>query len=196
MSAKRKKKAAKPADELAPQLKRFADEYLVDCNGTRAWKASHPETESDAAAATSASLALRNPKVAAYVAERQKTLADKVGVTAERVLRELAKVAFADPRLVAEWGPGGVKLIDSSEISDAAAAAIAEVSEKPTMAGPAIGFKLHDKLGALNALGKHLALFVERHAVGGDPKNPTPVQSAVQIYLPNNGRDKPGDSDE
>lgn len=148
---------------LKGKRKRFADEYLVDLNGTRAYKAAGYRAKNDNVAHASAAKLLRNATVKAYIGERQKKLADKLEVTVERVVSEYAKLAFADPRLVAEWGPGGVKLKESKEMTDDAAAAVAEVGEVPLKSGgSAMRFKMHDKKGALDSLAKHLGMFVER----------------------------------
>lgn len=85
-------------------------------------------------------------------------------VSADRVLIELARIAFADIRNYASWGPRGLTLRPAAEISEDAAAAIAEVAR--TGRSPRI--KLHDKKAALAALARHLGLFEPRTA--GDPK--------------------------
>jgi phage terminase small subunit len=159
--AKRAAKSSvkKAGVDLDVGLKRFADEWLVDQNGVRAWKASHPDCQSDGSAAVSASRALRLPKVAAYV---EKRLA-RLEITSERILAEYAKLAFSDPRQVAKWGPSGVELLPSSELDDDAAASIAEVSSKSTEFGVETKFKMHDKKGALDALAKIRGMFVEKH---------------------------------
>lgn len=161
MAKRRAKKGrvTKSGDKLDVALKRFADEWLIDQNGVRAWKASHPDCHSDGSAAVSASRALRHPKVAAYV---EKRLA-KFEITSERITAEYAKIAFADPRQVAKWGPNGVDLIPSEDLSDDAAAAIASVEEKRGPAGLSVGFKMHDKKGALDALAKIRGMFVDKH---------------------------------
>jgi phage terminase small subunit len=96
----------------------------------------------------------------------------KVGVTVERVVAELAKIGFGDIRRAVFWGSGiavpdgeggtkianGVGLLNSTEISDDAAAAISEVAQ--TKEG--IRIKFHDKRAALVDLGRHLGMFTEK----------------------------------
>ena len=48
---------------MTDKQKRFCDEYLVDCNGTRAYKAAYPNVKSDASAATASGRLLRNVEV-------------------------------------------------------------------------------------------------------------------------------------
>jgi phage terminase small subunit len=62
-------------------------------------------------------------------------------------------------------------MLDSAEIDDDTAAAIAEVSQ--TRDG--IRIKFHDKLGALEKIGKHLGMLVDRHEHTG--KNGGPIET-------------------
>ena len=89
----------------------------------------------------------------------------------QRVLEELCRIAFADPRDLMRWGPDGVELRPSDELDAAQAAAVDEVSEGR---GGVIRLKKHDKVKALELLGRHLGLFADRlHAEvsgpGGSP---------------------------
>lgn len=147
------------------KAKRFADEYLVDCNATRAYIAAGYKAKDNASAATLASRLLKNDQVAAYIKARQVQLAAKLGITQERVLAEYAKIAFSDMRKFVEWGPTGIKLLDSKELADGEAVVVAEVSETTSAQGGSLKFKLHDKKGALDSLAKHLGLLVERKQI-------------------------------
>ena len=80
---------------------------------------------------------------------------DVVDVTAERVIQEYARIAFADLRRLADWGPNGFVLKLPQDLSDADAAAISEIVSGSS--GPRI--KLYDKKAALDALARHLGLF-------------------------------------
>lgn len=82
----------------------------------------------------------------------------RLNITTERVLSEIAKIAFADMREIASWGPHGVTFKPSEDLDEAASAAIAEVSETVTEAGTSVRVKLHDKLGALRDLAKVLKI--------------------------------------
>lgn len=81
-----------------------------------------------------------------------------MGVTPERVLEEYARIAFADLRRVADWGPEGLVLKTPESLSDADAATISEIT-----AGAGSGsyrVKLYDKKAALDAIARHLGMFV------------------------------------
>lgn len=141
---------------MNPRQRRFVEEYLVDLNATHAARRAGYSAKW---AATRGYRLLRDPEVAAAVAEAQKARAARTRVSADKVVTELAKVAFGDPRRLLSWGPGGVVLRDSAELTEAEAALVSEVSETRTAAGGTRKVKLHCKLAALNALGKHLGLF-------------------------------------
>jgi len=91
--------------------------------------------------------------------------AAKAGVTVDRIVNELAKIGFLDPRRALDWGmtppdEAGksiqfVSLKASKDVDDDTAAAVAEVWQ--TTQG--IRLKFHDKPQALERLGRHLGMF-------------------------------------
>lgn len=85
--------------------------------------------------------------------------AARLGVTPERVLREYARIAFADLRRVADWGPEGLVLKRPAALDDADAAAISEITEAGAGSGN-YRVKLYDKKAALDAIARHLGMFV------------------------------------
>src|SRR5207244_4194002 len=103
-------------------------------------------------------------------------LADRIGVTVERIVTELARIGFSDIRDVVRWrtvptasdaddGETNARVINVVEVRSAdeltpqAAAAIAELSLQPS---GAFRLRLHDKRAALVDLGKHLGMFADR----------------------------------
>lgn len=102
---------------------------------------------------------LENPKVATRITTMQAAAQKRHEVTIDRVVGEYVKVAFADAGDYFEWGPGGVRVKDKSELTPEQRAVVAEVSQTITPGGGTIKVKLHDKLNALEKLGKHLGMF-------------------------------------
>ena len=78
---------------LTDKQKRFCEEYLIDLNATQAAiRAGYsPKT-----AEQTASRLLRNVKVQEYIAKRQKELSRSTHITQERVIKELALIAFSN----------------------------------------------------------------------------------------------------
>lgn len=146
---------------LTPKQARFVEEYLVDLNGAAAVRrAGYKHKRPDALAYD----LLRKQEICDALNAAQRERSARTGITADRVLKEIARVAFADPRAVMAWGPGGVTLRESSELSADEAAAVAEVSETWTdSGGGSRKVKLHDKVAALEKLAKHVGLYDEKN---------------------------------
>ena len=147
------------AGSLTPKQQRFVEEYLVDLNATQAAiRAGYSARTAEPAG----SRLLRNVKVAAAISEGQQARQQRTQTVADQVVRELARVAFSDMRCFAKWGPTGVTLLSSDQLSDDAAACVAEVSQTISVGGGSIRFKLHSKPQALQQLGNHLGIFKDR----------------------------------
>jgi hypothetical protein len=67
-------------------------------------------------------------------------------------------MAFANMRDFADWGAKGLILREKSELSEADAAAVAEILPSDSN-GKGGKIKLYDKKAALDALARHLGLF-------------------------------------
>lgn len=78
--------------ELTLKQKAFADEYLTDLNGTRAYKAVYKNVKSDATASTNAWRLLRNAKVKEYIADRMKKIQSEKTADLEEVIRFFSSV--------------------------------------------------------------------------------------------------------
>jgi Terminase small subunit len=75
------------------------------------------------------------------------------------VLQEYARIAFADLRRVADWGSDALVLKTPEALSDSDVAAIADI----TTAGNGSRqsrLKLYDKKSALDAIARHLGMFL------------------------------------
>ena len=143
--------------KLTPKQERFVAEYLIDLNATQA---AIRAKYSEKGAEVRGSELLRNRKVADAIAEGKKKIANKLEISAERVKLELARIAFTDMKDYVDFGPAGVTLKELSEMSGDQSRAIAQVEHSFNMeGGGTVKFKLHDKLSALDKLGKHFNLF-------------------------------------
>lgn len=155
---------------------RFVDEYLIDLNATQAAiRAGYSQKTAEQLGFQ----LLQKTLVQAAIAKRMKDREKRTEITQDRVLREFAKLGFADIRNAVTWGETQIRVIDSedgatevyhgialkasSEIDDDTAAAIAEVSQS----AQGIKVKLHDKRAALVDIGKHLGMFKEKLELSG-----------------------------
>ena len=98
----------------------------------------------------------------------------KLAITKEAVLGELAKLAFANMSDYMKVGEDGQPVLNFKDLTRDQAAALCEITVEEFKDGRSdkrevrrVKFKLADKQKSLEALGKHLGLFIERHEVGG-----------------------------
>jgi phage terminase small subunit len=154
---------------LTPKQQRFVAEYLIDLNATQAAIRAGYSAKT---AHSQGPRLLENVDVAAAIQVALDERAERTGVTQDRVIAELAAIAFADLRDVATWDADGeLAMRTAAELSDEAAAALREIrsttstvvfrdgGERSTVYK---GVKQHDKLRALELLGKHLGMFREK----------------------------------
>ncbi len=106
-------------------------------------------------------------KVKARIQELRGKAAEANEVTIERIVAEVVKIAFANQRDLMRWGPNGVKLLDSEELTDEQAAAVSEVAETFSSTGGSLKLKTHDKLGALRFLAELKGYLVKKQEITG-----------------------------
>jgi phage terminase small subunit len=165
---------------LTAKQRRFVEEYLIDKNATQA------AIRAGYSKKTAANIGyenVRKPEIAAEIESGLASLSEKTGITAERVIRELGKLAFVDMRrLFTDTG----QLVSVTELDDDTAAALSSV-EVVTRLVPGSEnedglkdvehihkIKVWDKRAALVDLGKHLGLFPTNVELTG--KDGGPVQ--------------------
>ena len=148
---------------MTEKQKIFTDEYLIDLNATRAYKVAYPSVKKDETAAQAGSRMLRNVKVAAYIQERMEERQKRTEITQDRVLQELAAIAFAKATDYAEIKNECVRIRDTAELDEQQIMALAGIEEGKF----GIKVKLNDKEKALELLGRHLGMFKDKVEVSG-----------------------------
>lgn len=148
---------------MTEKQKIFADEYLIDLNATRAYRVVYPSVKKEEAAAVNGSKLLRNTKVAAYIQERMQERQKRTEITQDRVLQELAAIAFAKATDYAEIKNECVRIKDTAELDEQQVRALAGIEEGKF----GIKVKLNDKEKALELLGRHLGMFKDKLEVSG-----------------------------
>lgn len=146
---------------LTPKQARFVDEYLKDLNGTQAAiRAGYSARTANEQAAR----LLAKASVIQAVAERMKAREKRAEITQDRVLAELAKIAFGDVRgMFDEAG----RLLPIHKLSDEQAAALAAMDLTLVPAGDGEVLEVRkvkrwDKAKALELLGRHLGLWNDK----------------------------------
>ena len=150
---------------MTKKQKRFCEEYLVDLNATQA--AIRAGYSPDSAGAIGSEL-LKKPEISARIDKSIAAQSRRTGVTADRVIRELARVAFANSQDVINYDDATIKA--DAIRDDTAAVASVRVKTIPTKDGKGIEreIKLHDKIKALEDLGRHLGMFTDNVNLNGD----------------------------
>ncbi len=169
-STKRKVKSGKP---LTKTEQAFLGEYIQDFNGRRAYQAVYQRCKSENTAAVEASRILRKPNVAAELERRLQRVQAKAELNADEIIQEMKKLAFANQQDYARFGPGGVKLKDSDDLTRDQMAAISEVREARTGRHRTFQLKLHDKKAALDSLARW----------AGIEKMPKPPDGPLRIEI-------------
>lgn len=77
---------------MTDKQKKFCDEYLIDLNATKAYKAAYPNVKSESAAMSGASRLLRNVKVKAYIDEQLDKISSEKTADAKEVMEYLTSV--------------------------------------------------------------------------------------------------------
>lgn len=166
---------------LTPKQARFVVEYLIDLNATQA--ASRAGYSRRTANEQGARL-LAKVSVAAAIQAAQAKRSERTEITADRVLTELAKLAFSNiedvTRLV-----GTERVPDLSKATRDQLAAVGEITVDDYTDGRGkdarevkrVRLKMADKRAALVDLGRHLGMFVDKHEhTGKDGKDLIPEQ--------------------
>ena len=150
---------------MTEKQKKFADEYLIDLNATRAYKAAYKSVKNDNSARAGASRMLRNVKVATYIEEKMAERAERTEIKQDDVVKELAKIGFAQITDYVEVqninGFEKVIIKPTDEIEKEKIGAIAGIKEGRN----GIEIKMNDKVKALELLGKHLGMFTEKQEI-------------------------------
>ncbi len=153
--------------------RRFCEEYLIDLNAVNAaLRAGYaPGTARNA----SCWITPRNPKKPRLREEIDRRIAERsrrTGVNADRVVRELARIAFADMADVMDITASDVR----ENIAHDDTAAMARIKRRQTPSGVECEIRMHDKNRALELLGKHLGLFTDN--LRAEPELPVIVDDA------------------
>lgn len=155
--------------KLTPKQERFCEEYLVDLNATQAAVRAGYNTKT---AYSIGQRLLKKVETQQRIEKLRKAQSERTEITADRVLAELAAIAFADRTKISNIRENGeIAFTPTDNLS-------ADV--KKTISGiecGKYGIKVStcDKVKALELLGKHLGIFETTKADNND--------NSVQIVI-------------
>ena len=183
---------------LTEKQARFVAEYLVDLNATQAAiRAGYSERTAEVIGYEN----LRKPQISAAIEQAIQDRQKRTEITQDRVLLELARIAFANgtdfarivssPTVTTVVDEEGytqqvlqpvqrVKLVDTDRVDPEKRAAIASIKEGKF----GIEVKSYDKIRALELLGQHLGMFdrKEGNAPGQDEVEDDPLSKSLMEF--------------
>jgi|GEM_PF-629860 len=156
--------------KLTPKQEMFAEEFLIDLNATQAAiRAGYSKKTARFIGAEN----LTKPNIAVAIQKAMAERGKRTEIEADAVIRELAKIGFANMLDYITIGKDGDPYVDLSKLTREQAAAIGEVTVEDFTDGRGedardvrrVKFKLADKRGALVDLGRHFGLFTDKAVV-------------------------------
>lgn len=158
--------------KLTLKQQQFINEYLIDLNATRAYKAAYTSCKRDETARANSSRMLTNANVQAYIKTHQTEQQQRTQITQDMVLSELASIAFANGADFATVVEKTRIDADTGEEKPYTAVAVQLTANIPLDKQKAIAsikqgkdgieIKTADKVKALELLGRHFGMFTDR----------------------------------
>lgn len=187
---------------------RFIVEYLVDLNASGAARRAG---YSEKTAYSMGHELLKKPEIAEAIQAAKDERAQRTEITVDRVLQELAAIAFANTRDVVKWGVKEVafgfddegRRLPAEKIGDATVVqyipspfadpvnaedltpALAAAVKKVGLGQNGFTIEMHDKMAALARLGEHLGMKapskLEVSGPGGAPMQMDDLSAAARL---------------
>lgn len=145
--------------KLTEKQRRFVDEYLIDLNATQAAIRAGYSVKT---AREQASQNLTKLNIQQAISEKMAERSKRTGVNQDRIVLELAKIAFVNAADVIDSDDATIKA--GATADDTAAIQSVKVKVIPTKEGEGVEreIRLNDKLKALELLGKHLGMWNDK----------------------------------
>lgn len=150
---------------MTKKQKRFVEEYLIDLNATQAAiRAGYSPNTAQQMGSENLSKPMIKNAIDKTIAERSR----RTGINQDRVIQEIAKLAFLNPVDVIDMDEATIK--GEANRDDTACIASVKVKVIPGEDGNITEreIKTYDKLKALELLGKHLGMFTDKLKMEGN----------------------------
>jgi phage terminase small subunit len=167
---------------LSDKQRVFVDEYLVDLNATQAAiRAGY----SQKTAGIQGFDLLKKPEIQQLLAERQHARERRTEITQDRVLQEIARVAFFDPRKLFNDDGTPKRLVDLDDDSAAVVAGldVATIGNAEVGVGQIMKYKIADKMKAIDQCMSHLGIGKTKVELSGKVEMPTEALDAKIVAL-------------
>lgn len=163
--------------KLTDKQERFVEEYMIDLNATQAAIRAGYSVKN---AGKIGSELLEKTRISEAIDIKKAERSRRTGVTADRVVTELARIAFANAKNIVNFKTGGIL----GYANDDDLAAVQSVKVKTSCGNVDTEereIKLADKQKALELLGKHLGMFKDKVELSGNVQNPLLESIARQL---------------
>lgn len=144
---------------MTDKQKRFVEEYLIDLNATQA--AIRAGYKPDSANKVGAEL-LGKTRVSEAIAKAMADRSKRTGVNADRIVTELAKIAFANAGDIIDPVDGRIKEDAAPEDLAAIQSIKVKTMDGAKMSSMEREVKLSEKTKALELLGKHIGMWNDK----------------------------------
>lgn len=136
----------------------FCDEYLKNLNATEAYKVAYPKCKKEDSARKAGSRLLTIVDIQEYIQERINERQKRTEVTQDKVLNELAAIAFTNATEFATVKGNFVKIKNTDELEENTKKAIVSIKEGKN----GVEVATASKIQALELLGRHLGMFKDK----------------------------------
>ena len=172
------------SDKLTIKQEKFAQGLFAGLSQREAYKQAYNASRmKDNTIDKNAYTLANDTKITTRLEKLTEELKQRNMVTVERVLQEYARLAFFDPRKVfdADGSPKSIVDLDDDTAAAVAGLEVIEIYEGRGSERKFVGnlkkYKISDKIGALDSIGKHLGMFIERKEVTGPNGGPIEISS-------------------
>lgn len=162
--------------KLTAKQQRFVEEYLIDLNATQAAIRAGYSTKS---ARDIGCENLAKPNIRACIDKAMAERSKRTGINADRVLQELARIGFVNPKDIINFNKASVH--EDASTDDLAAIQSVKVKSMQSENGDMVEreVRLNDKLKALELMGKHLGMFKENVNLNANVNNTKKLDSIL-----------------
>jgi phage terminase small subunit len=162
---------SKTSRALTLKEEAFVLEYLKDLNASKAYARAGYKTK-DGKGGHLAHQLIHKPHMEAAIEQAFRERQERTKVTVDKVVTELAKLAFTNMNDYHDrWDGTGIYLKPSTELTLEQTAAIESLESVDTPFGIKLKFKLYSKQTALQSLGEHLGMWGKKEKEQEDPLN-------------------------
>lgn len=162
---------------LTEKQKRFIEEYLIDLNATQAAIRAGYSTKT---AEQIGFQLLNKTSVSEEIKKKMAERSKRTGINADRVLHELAKIAFANAKDIINFEDASVQ--EYANKDDLACIQSVKVKKQISEKGETEERQvvMYDKKSALELLGKHLGMWKDKVEVSGIDEEKSKLDALIE----------------